>query len=108
MAEVVNVIVSIPLTVAVPRISSVAVIVIVSLSYGSVSTIDVPEIKVELVALITSFTPVKPGFSTSATTTIEFEVIEAVEVSSVVVVLDVSVVLDVLLPQLESIIAIKG
>ena len=108
MAEVVNVIVSIPLTVAVPRISSVAVIVIVSLSYGSVSTTDVPEIKVELVALITSFTPVKPRFSTSETTTIEFEVIIALKVSSVVVVLDVFVVLDVLLPQLESIIAIKG
>jgi hypothetical protein len=68
----------------------------------------VPEIKVELVALITSFTPVKPRFSTSATTTIEFEVIGAVEVSSLVVVLDVSVVLDVLLPQLASIIAING
>jgi hypothetical protein len=73
-----------------------------------VSTILVPDVKVELVAVIVSFTPTKPRFSISATTTTEFEVTGTVEVSSVVVVSAVSAGLDELLPQLESIIASRG
>ena len=64
-----------------------------------------PDVKVELVAVIVSFTPTKPRFSISATTTTEFEVTGTVDASSVVV---VTVVHIVLLPQLESIIASRG
>ena len=62
---------------------------------GSVSATLVPDIKVELVAVIVSFTPAKPRFSTSATTNTEFQIWELSNVEVVVV----SVVLDVLLPQ---------
>ena len=71
-----------------------------------------PDVKVELVAVIVSFTPTKPRFSISATTTTEFEVTGTVDASSVVVdalsVVVVTVVHIVLLPQLESIIASRG
>ena len=114
-AAVTNCIVSMPLTVAVPSISSIAVIINISLSYGSVSTTLVPETREELVAAIVSFTPGRPWFSVPGMTKIELEIIGVVGVTSVVgvsvaVELMVSVTGDVAvsLPQLDSNIASMG